>query len=196
MTERTLRRVAVYCGSSNAVDARYFEAAREVGRLLAERGIGVVYGAGNVGLMGACADAALAAGGEVLGVIPHRLVELEVAHQGLTELIQVDSMHARKMVMSSLSDAFVALPGGFGTLDEIFEATTWNQLGYHAKPAGFLDTDGYYEHLLGFLAHAKDQGFVRPLHADLLFAEREPAALLDRLATHPLPDLKQWLTRP
>lgn len=194
--KRTIRRVAVYCGSSNAAAEPFFEAAREVGRRCAEAGIGVVYGGGNMGLMGACADAALAAGGEVIGVIPHRIVELEVAHTGLSELIKVDSMHARKMVMASLSDAFVALPGGFGTLDEIFEATTWNQLGYHCKPAGLLNTEGYFDHLLAFMQRAIDEGFVRPVHQHLLFSRDTPEQLLEGLRTVEMANLRDWKVKP
>ncbi|MCX6896985.1 MAG: TIGR00730 family Rossman fold protein, partial [Verrucomicrobia bacterium] len=137
---RTFRRLCVYCGSSNHVPETYFAAARAVGTLLAERGIGVVYGGGRTGLMGAVATAALAAGGEVIGVIPEKLRALELDHGGLTELRVVDSMHARKLMMAELSDGFMALPGGFGTLEEIFEATTWTQLNYHRKPAGLLNT--------------------------------------------------------
>ncbi|MBC7170947.1 MAG: TIGR00730 family Rossman fold protein, partial [Polyangiaceae bacterium] len=140
-----MRRVAVYCGSSESNRESYRLGAARVGELLATRGIEVVYGGGNCGLMGIVADAALSSGGRVTGVIPTRLVGHEVAHAGLSELIVVDSMHARKTVMSGLSDAFFVLPGGFGTLDELFEATTWTQLGYHQKPVGLLDIDGYFE---------------------------------------------------
>lgn len=190
------RRVAVYCGSSNHVPAPYFDAARAFGDLLAQRGIGLVFGGGRVGLMGAVADAVLAAGGEAIGVIPHKLRDLEVAHRGLTELLEVDSMHARKSVMASLADAFVALPGGFGTLDEIFEVTTWNQLGYHKKPAGLLNVDGYFDALEGFIRHAVETGFVRGLHSDLLLVDADPVALLERLEVAELPDLQKWIDKP
>lgn len=190
------RRVAVYCGSSNDVAPAYFEAARTMGRALAERGMGVVYGAGKVGLMGAVADAALEAGGEVLGVIPQKLIDLEVAHERLSERIVVDSMHARKMVMASLSDAFIALPGGFGTMDEIFEATTWNQLGYHRKPAGFLNVDGYYDHLATFIAHQIDRGFVRPAHRELLVFADTVEGLLSAMSEQDIPPLERWIDRP
>lgn len=162
---------------------RYFDLAREVGRTLAERGIGVVYGGGRVGLMGALADAALAAGGSVFGVIPHRLQDREVGHTGLTELFVVDSMHARKAMMTWLSDAFIALPGGFGTLEEIIEVATLSMLGYHRKPVGLLDADGYYDHLLAFIGRAADDGFVRPQHRGLLEVADRIDVLLGRLAT-------------
>ncbi|MBX3251234.1 MAG: TIGR00730 family Rossman fold protein [Myxococcales bacterium] len=190
------RRVAVYCGSSNHVPAVYFDAAREFGELLVRRGLGLVFGGGRVGLMGAVADAVLAAGGEAIGVIPHKLRDLEVAHRGLTELLEVDSMHARKSMMASMADAFVALPGGFGTLDEIFEVTTWNQLGYHKKPAGLLNVDGYFDGLEGFIRHAVDAGFVRNVHRDLLLVDADPASLLDRLEAAELPDLQKWIDKP
>jgi uncharacterized protein (TIGR00730 family) len=151
---RTFRRVAVFCGSSIRVPAHFMHAAEAVGALLAERGIGVVYGGGNVGLMGRVADAALAAGGEVIGVIPDKLRALELDHPGLTDLFVVDSMHARKAMMAHMSDAFIALPGGYGTLEEIFEVTTWTQLNYHHKPVGLLNVAGYYDALLTFIAHA------------------------------------------
>jgi len=192
---KRFRRVAVYCGSSNAVDERFKAAARSLGTLLAERGLGLVYGAGNVGLMGQLADAALAGGAEVIGVIPHKLAALEVAHDGLSELITVDSMHARKTVMCSLSDAFVVLPGGYGTLDEMFEAITWTQLGYHQKPVGLLDVDGYFDHLVAFLDHATASGFVRTMHREILVSEQTPEALLDRLATMDLPHFTKWIER-
>ena len=190
------RRVAVYCGSSNDVHERYFDAAREVARVLVGRGIGIVYGGGKVGLMGALADAALAEGGEVIGVIPHRLRALEVGHDGLTELVVVDSMHARKTVMSGLSDAFLGLPGGFGTLDEVFEAVTWTQLGYHRKPVGLLNVAGYFDKLTQFVEGAVDQGFVRPAHGGLLVAKDDPATLLEALQGMALPEVKQWMERP
>lgn len=174
----------------------YLEAARDVGRALASRGIGVVYGGGNVGLMGACADAALSAGGEVIGVIPIKLRDLERAHQGLSELIVVDSMHGRKMVMASLSSAFIALPGGYGTLDELFEAITWSQLGYHQKPCGVLDVRSYFSSLLAFVEHARAEGFVRPALENLLVSETTIEGLLDRLQNVELPQLGQWLVTP
>ncbi|MFT5683552.1 MAG: hypothetical protein ACI8RZ_004484 [Myxococcota bacterium] len=190
---RTFRRICVYCGSSDAVDERYKSAARAVGTLLAERGIGVVYGGGRVGLMGIVADAALAAGGEVLGVIPDKLQGLELGHNGLTELFVVDSMHARKMLMAQLSDGFIALPGGFGTLEEIIEVTTWSQLNYHRKPVGLLNVDGYYDHLIAWIQGAVSAGFIREPHRDLLPAADTPEGLLELLAAATIPELSEWL---
>ena len=157
-----MKRICVFCGSSPGARAIYRETAVEVGRTLAQRGIGVVYGGGNVGLMGAVADAALAAGGEVIGVIPRRLAEREVAHDGLTQLHVVETMHERKALMTEFSDAFLTLPGGFGTLDELFEAITWRQLGFHDKPCGVLDVDGYFAGLRAFVERAVSDGFIRP----------------------------------
>lgn len=193
---RSFRRVCVYCGASDDVHERWRALAREVGQALAGQGVAVVYGGGNVGLMGELADAALAAGGQVYGVIPERLQALELAHGGLTELFVVDSMHARKMMMAQLSDAFIALPGGFGTLEEIFEATTWTQLGFHDKPVGLLDAHGYYQPLVQFVAQAVELGFIRPEHQDLLVSAPTADELLDRLAAVELPARARWLARP
>jgi uncharacterized protein (TIGR00730 family) len=193
---RSFRRICVYCGSSGDVHADYLDAARSVGRLLAGRGIGLVFGGGRVGLMGAAADAALAAGGEVYGVIPHKLQALELGHDGCSELFVVDSMHARKMMMAQLSDAFIALPGGFGTLEELFEVTTWTQLNYHLKPVGVLNTRGYYDALLSFIEHAGEEGFIRPVHRGLISAAPTPEALLDALAGADVPELSRWIVRP
>lgn len=193
---RSFQRVCVYCGSNTGHDPVFADAAAAVGGLLAERGIGVVYGGGSVGLMGVLADAALAAGGEVIGVIPEKLAGLELGHERLTELIVVDSMHARKMAMARLSDAFLALPGGFGTLEEIFEVTTWTQLNYHVKPVGLLNVAGFYDSLLAFLDQAGERGFIRPLHRGLLVSATEPDTLLDALANAQIPALAKWLTRP
>lgn len=184
---RKFQRVCVYCGSSNQVADRWLECAREMGRVLAARGIDVVFGGGHVGLMGAVADAALAAGAKVYGVIPSKLFELELGHRGVTELEVVRTMHERKARMAELSDAFVALPGGWGTLEEIFEATTWTQLGYHEKPVGLLNAHGFYDSLLGFLTNAADEAFIRPAHRGLLQQASEPGELLDLLATCALP---------
>lgn len=190
------RRICIYCGSSDAVDERYRVAARTTGRLLAERGIGLVFGGGRVGLMGEVADAALAAGGEVFGVIPDKLQQLELGHDGCTELFVVDSMHTRKMMMAQLSDGFIALPGGFGTMEEIFEATTWTQLNFHKKPVGLLNTDGFYDFLLAWIAHARSQHFIKDIHADLLTAHEDPETLLGALTELEIPDLHQWLHKP
>ena len=157
-----MKSVCVYCGASLGADPAYAEAAADLARLLAGRGIGVVYGGARVGLMGILADTALAAGGEVVGVIPQVLVDREVAHPGLTELRTVSSMHERKALMAELSDAFVALPGGIGTLEELIEVYTWSYLGIHDKPFGLINTNGYYDGLAAFLDHAVDQAFLRP----------------------------------
>jgi uncharacterized protein (TIGR00730 family) len=177
-----LRRVCVYCGSSLGTKPRYRACAEQMGGLLAQRRIALVYGAGNLGLMGAVADAALKHGGEAIGVIPQILVDLELAHQGLNDLRIVDTMHERKATMAQLADAFIALPGGMGTLEELAEILTWAQLDIHQKPVGLLNEGGYYDHLLSFLEHAVAEGFLRETHHDLLVVDDDPARLLDRLA--------------
>ncbi len=177
-------RLAIYCGSASPADPRYVDAARAVGRALAERGIGVVYGGGRLGLMGAVADAALAAGGEVIGVIPQALVRAEAAHTGCSELHVVTDMHARKALFTSLSDGFITLPGGVGTMDELWEAMSWAQLGYHDKPVGLLNVNGFYDDLLAFNRRMIDVGFVRPAHAGILIAHDTLDALLDAMAAY------------
>jgi uncharacterized protein (TIGR00730 family) len=162
----------------------YIETARNVGRTLAERGIGVVYGGGRLGLMGAVADGALAAGGDVIGVIPQALVDAEVAHRGLTELHVVEGMHDRKRAFTDLSDGFVTIPGGTGTMDELWEALSWAQLGYHSDPVGLLNTAGYYDHLIAFWEKMGEIGFLRPQHRDLLIVADTLDLLLDRMADH------------
>jgi uncharacterized protein (TIGR00730 family) len=174
-------RVCVFCGSSQGARPGYGDAARSFGRLLAERGLGLVYGGASVGLMGELADAALAAGGEVVGVIPDRLVERELAHPGLTELRVVSTLSERKTQMAGLSAAFVALPGGAGTLDELFEVWTWSVLGVHAKPFGLLDVDGFFEPLVAALDHLVEEGFLTPWARSLLVVDDDPRSLLDRL---------------
>jgi uncharacterized protein (TIGR00730 family) len=193
---RTFRRIAIYCGSSNHVAPPYFEAARGVARHLASRGIDVVYGGGTIGLMGAVADAALAAGAKVHGVIPDKLMNLELGHPGLTELSVTTTMHERKMRMAELSDAFIALPGGWGTLEELFEVTTWTQLGYHEKPVGLLNVAGYYDALVTFMRHAAAEGFVRSKHKDLIQVADTAEELLEKLATCELPKLERTLLEP
>ena len=163
---------------------------------MAERGIGIVYGGAWVGLMGALADAALAAGGEVIGVIPQALIEREIGHPGLTELRIVDSMHERKALMAELADGFVALPGGIGTLEELFEVWTWAQLGLHAKPCALLDTDGFYGPLVAFLDHLVDAGFVREAHRGMLLTAHSPEELLTAFATYRPPRVGKWLEAP
>ena len=179
-----MNRLAVYCGSASPEDPRYIALASEVGRTLAERGIGVVYGGGKLGLMGAVADAALAAGGEVIGVIPEALVNSEVAHRGCTELHVVSGMHERKLAFTNLSDGFLTIPGGVGTMDELWEAVSWAQLGYHAKPVGLLNAFGFYDQLLAFNHHMIAVGFIRPAHAGIIIAESELDLLLTRMAAH------------
>ena len=187
--------VCVFCGSSPGRDPRLLTMARDFGALVAARGQRLVYGGGRVGLMGALADGALAAGGTVIGVIPAMMVGRELAHPGLGELRVVGSMHERKATMADLADAFVALPGGIGTLEELFEVWTWGQLGLHRKPCGLLDVDGYYERLLAFLHHAGSAGFIGSDTMRLLVVEADGATLLDALASRPLPALPRHLDR-
>ena len=179
-----MKRLAVYCGSATPTDPFYMELARTVGRTLAERGIGVVYGGGKLGLMGAIADSALGVGGEVIGVIPEALVNAEVAHRGLTELHTVQTMHQRKALFTDLSDGFLTLPGGVGTMDELWEAISWAQLGYHEKPVGLLNAGGFYDHLIAFNEQMAKVGFVRPQHRGIMIVDQELGALLDRMAAY------------
>jgi uncharacterized protein (TIGR00730 family) len=179
-----VNRLAVYCGSATPADPRYIELAAEVGDTLARRGIGIVYGGGRLGLMGAIATAALAAGGEVIGVIPEALVSGEVANRECTELHVVPGMHERKRAFTDLSDGFLTLPGGVGTMDELWEAVSWAQLGYHAKPVGVLNAFGFFDHLLAFNRHMGETGFVRPMHHGIILAEPELGPLLERMAAH------------
>ncbi len=179
-----LSALAIYCGSATPADPFYMEMARQVGAWLAGRGITVVYGGGRLGLMGAVADAALAQGGKVIGVIPQKLVNTEVAHRGCTELHVVPDMHARKALFTSLSDGFVTLPGGVGTMDELWEAVSWSQLGYHDKPVGLLNAGGFYDRLLEFNRHMIDVGFIRPAHAGILVARDTLAALIEAMEAY------------
>jgi uncharacterized protein (TIGR00730 family) len=179
-----MKRVAVYCGSATPADPVYIEAARTVGRTLAERGIGIVYGGGKLGLMGAVADSALEAGGEVIGVIPELLVSAEVAHRGLSELQVVDTMHERKARFTELADGFLNLPGGTGTMDELWEAMSWAQLGYHTDPVGLLNIAGYYDKLIEFWKHMGRVGFVRPQHQPMLIVDSMLDALLDKMSAY------------
>jgi len=176
-----LRSICVFCGASPGVNPLYRETAEALGRHIGERGLRLVYGGGAVGLMGVVADAAMAAGGEVIGIIPHSLERSEIGHRGLTRLEVVDGMHARKARMAELSDAFIALPGGLGTLEELFEVWTWGQLGYHAKPLGLLDVNGFYDKLSLFIDHLVDEGFVRAPHREMLQRGASPAELLANL---------------
>lgn len=177
-----LRRICIFCGSSSGRRSVYAQAAQSVGRLLAVRGIELVYGGGNVGLMGTLANACLESGGRVIGVIPQSLVDKEVAHTGLTELRVVRSMHERKFLMAELSDAFMALPGGYGTWEELFEMLTWSQLGIHRKACALLNVNGYYDALLKMADLAVDEGFLRGTNRDLLLADADPERLMDRLS--------------
>ncbi|WP_294394389.1 TIGR00730 family Rossman fold protein [uncultured Sphingomonas sp.] len=179
-----MKRLAVYCGSASPADTRFIDNARAVGATLAGRGIGVVYGGGRLGLMGAVADGALAAGGAVIGIIPKALVDLEVTHRGLTELHVVDTMHQRKQAFTDLSDGFVTLPGGTGTMDELWEAMSWAQIGYHAKPVGLLNVAGFYDGLLQFVETMAETGFLRPQHRGLLITADDLDTLLARMAEY------------
>ncbi|MGC4250018.1 MAG: TIGR00730 family Rossman fold protein [Sphingobium sp.] len=179
-----MKRLAVYCGSAMPADPAFIEAARQVGRGLARRGIGVVYGGGRLGLMGTLADAALEAGGEVIGVIPEALVNAEVAHRGCTQLHIVQTMHQRKALFTDLSDGFVTLPGGGGTMDELWEAISWAQLGYHAKPVGLLNVNRFYDPLIAFYRQMVEAGFIRTAHANILIHAEEMDALLDGMARY------------
>ena len=188
-----MKRLCVFCGSRGGGAPVYAETTRELGRTMARRGLGLVFGGGHVGLMGALADAMLQAGGEVIGVIPQGLVDRELAHQGCTQLHVTRSMHERKAVMADLADAFVALPGGFGTFDETFEMLTWAQLGLHSKPVGLLNVNGYFDALLTFLDHTVREGFIKPAHRQLLLAATAADALLDALLqAKPAIDEPKW----
>jgi hypothetical protein len=188
-----MRAICVFCGSNPGRRPEYQAATAELGRVLAGQGIRVVYGGAHVGTMGALADAALAAGGEVTGVIPRHLVDAEVAHEGLTELHVVPSMHERKARMAQLSDGFIALPGGLGTLEEFAEVTTWSQLGLHTKPTALLNVLGYFDQLLSFLDHAAAERFLRPEHRGLVIAEPGPAALLAAMDRWQPPSAHKWI---
>lgn len=188
-----VRAIAVYCGSSSGVDPVHRRVAAEFGGALAERSLTLVYGGGHVGLMGAVADAALAAGGVVHGVITRSLVDREIAHSGLQHLDVVETMHERKARMSDLADAMVALPGGFGTLDELFESITWMQLGMHVKPCGMVDVDGFYAPLLAWIDQAVGAGFIHARHRDAVLVDTDPVALIDRLASWDAPVVAKWL---
>jgi uncharacterized protein (TIGR00730 family) len=187
-------RICIFSGSSSGRQSAYTEAAQQLGTALATAGIGVVFGGAMVGLMGAVADSALAQGGEVIGVIPHALVEKEIAHTGLTDLHIVSSMHERKALMAELSDGFVALPGGIGTLEELFEIWTWAKLGYHAKPCALLNIAGFYDGLSAFLDHIVEEAFLKPVHRDMLIVEPDIETLLARLLNYQAPQVTKWIT--
>lgn len=195
MTQRSIASVCVFCGSSNNAAPAYFDAARSLGATLADRGLTLIYGGAHVGLMGALADASLARGGRVTGVIPRTLVEKEVAHNGLSEMHVVESMHDRKALMHELSDAFITLPGGFGTLDELFETLTWAQLGFHAKPIGLLNIGGYFDPLLQFSSNAVEQGFIHASHRAMILSAATPDDLLAQMAAYTFHDPGKWWRR-
>jgi uncharacterized protein (TIGR00730 family) len=190
-----MKRVCIYCGSSPGSLPEYSAAARRCGTVLATRGLTVVYGGGNVGLMGILADASLAAGGEVIGVIPRRMIARELAHERVTSLIAVDSMHERKQRMADLSDAFIALPGGIGTMEELFEAFTWLQLDLHRKPVGLLNVSGFYAPLVEFLSHMEQQRFLKTAHLKTLFVEEDIERLLDKFGGFVPQPLGKWIDR-
>jgi uncharacterized protein (TIGR00730 family) len=188
-----VKNICVFCGSASGHREAYSRSARKFGAALAGKGLGLVYGGGSIGLMGVVADAALEGGAPVVGVIPRALFRREIAHHGLTRLEVVPSMHARKARMARLSDAFVALPGGIGTLEELFEVLTWGYLGIHAKPVGLLDVGGYWRPLIRLLDHAVEEGFLRPAHRKLVVIDRSPIRLLARLARHRVPAATRWI---
>ena len=189
-----MKRICVFCGSNHGINSLYRHTAEELGQLFAERGHGLVYGGGGVGLMGVVADAVLAGGGEVIGVIPEVLATKELAHPNVTAMHVVPGMHARKARMVELADAFITMPGGYGTFDELFEVITWAQLGLHHKPIGLLNVAGYFDALVGFIDHAVAEGFIKPVHRQLIVTAEQPAALLEALTHHKMPAVRKWIT--
>jgi uncharacterized protein (TIGR00730 family) len=187
-----MKRLCVYCGSSTGTNQDYAEAARELAEVLVQNNIGLVFGGSHRGMMGLLADAVLGGGGQVEGVIPKSLIDKEVAHESLTEMHVVDSMHARKSMMAVLSDGFIAMPGGVGTLEEIIEILTWAQLQFHDKPCGLLNVNGYFNHLLSFLDHAEAEGFVRPAHREMLLVSKHPGDLIRRFESYLPPAVEKW----
>ena len=190
-----MQRLCIYCGSSPGSREDYAIAARTTGEALARRGIALVYGGGNVGMMGRIADAVLDAGGEVVGVIPHHLADKELAHERATQMIRVNSMHERKQTMADLSDGFIALPGGIGTLEELFETMTWLQLGLHRKPIGLLNVAGFFDAMLAFLDHMVAERFLKAEHRDLLIVSDDIHDLIDKMSAFEAPDAEKWLDR-
>ena len=193
---RVFHRLCVYCGSNRGSSPEFAAAATSLGSELASRGIGLVYGGGHVGLMGVLADAVLCAGGEVIGVIPSALEEKELGHPGLTELHVVASMHERKQMMADLSDGFIAMPGGIGTLEELFETFTWLQLGFHDKPVALLNVGGFYDKLIDFVHQLTRDGFLRPEYEACLPVDTDAAALLEKMGRFELPDVGKWMEKP
>jgi uncharacterized protein (TIGR00730 family) len=190
-----MQRICVFCGSSPGANPRYTAVAQRLGAILARRRLTLVYGGGNVGLMGVLADAVLEQSGQVIGVIPQALMDLEVGHTGLSDLRIVGSMHERKALMADLSDGFVALPGGIGTLEEFCEVLTWAQLGMHAKPCGLINVEGYFDHLITFLDHSVRERFFRTEHRAMVLLETDPETLLDRFEAYRPPHLEKWIDR-
>lgn len=190
-----IKSVCIYCGSSLGNRPEYAEQAAVLSRTLVRNGISIVYGGARVGIMGIIADTALAEGGKVVGVIPRALVEKEVAHQGLSKLHVVESMHERKALMAELSDGFIALPGGMGTLDELFEVLTWAQLGFHSKPCGVLNVSSYYDQLLSFISMASSEGYIRPQHRDMLIVSDSPDELIALFESYRPPEVKKWISK-
>lgn len=194
-TPRTIQSICVYCGSSPGRLDAYANAAKALARALVERNIKLIYGGASVGIMGTVADTVLQLGGQAVGVIPDALVRKEVAHKSLSELHVTQSMHERKSLMADLSDGFIALPGGLGTLEELFEVWTWAQLGFHAKPCGLLNIEGYYDSLITFLDHAVAEQFIKPSHASMLFVDSSPGSLLDQFADYAPPVVSKWIAK-
>ncbi len=190
-----MKNICVYCGSNSGNNPQYIVSAKLLAKALASQNIGLVYGGASVGIMGALADTMLDLGGKVIGVMPQSLVDKEVSHPGLTELKIVNSMHQRKALMAELSDAFIALPGGLGTLEELFEMLTWSQLGYHNKPCAILNIEGYFDGLLNFLAHAVTQGFIKTSHAQMLIKETLPEKLLSVMNNYQAPRVEKWISK-
>jgi hypothetical protein len=190
-----MKSICVFCGSSYGALEAYADVARDTGRVIAEQGYTLVYGGAKVGLMGTVADAALEASGKVIGVLPRSLMDKEIGHEGLSELHLVDSMHERKAMMADLSDAFIALPGGVGTLEEIFEVWTWGQLGYHKKPCGFLNVEGYYDHLITFLDHQTQQGFTKQVMRDMAQLASSPLEMIRLFENYAPPSAPKWIKR-
>ncbi|MBV1881879.1 MAG: TIGR00730 family Rossman fold protein [Pseudomonadales bacterium] len=188
-----MKKVCVYCGSSPGKSPEYIASAKELANELVTRNIGLVYGGASVGIMGELADTVLAGGGEVIGVIPQSLVDKEVSHSGLTELRVVKSMHERKAIMAEISDGFIALPGGLGTIEELFEVLTWSQLGLHKKPCALLNVKQYYSSLCSFLDHAVDEQFVKPNHREMLLVEKRSSKLLDAMESYKSPSVDKWM---
>ena len=193
---KRFQRIAVYCASSDDIDPTYFEAASQMGHALADRNIGLVFGGGHIGLMGQIANSMIDRGMEVIGVIPEKLQKLELAHPNCTSMHVVETMHERKQMMINLADAFIALPGGYGTLEELFEVITWAQLNFHRKPVGILNVNGFYDDLIRFVHHAVDEGFVREELRYLLSVADRPFELLEVLEKNHVPELSTWLKLP